>query len=247
MISGGAPLAKEIAIFFVGIGVPILEGYGLTETGPVLTINRLGESKPGTVGQALPNVALKVVHGEILAKGPNLMKGYFKNQEATDRVIQDGWFHTGDIGVLDGDQYLRITDRKKDLLITSGGKNIAPQPLENALKLSPLIEQAVVIGDKQNFISALLVPPWDTVADWAPAKAWPDDPKALVDHAPFLNAVQAEVDCYMDGFAHYEKVKKFTLLPRLLSVSENELTPSLKVKRRVVYEKYAQEIDAMYA
>ena len=248
LVSGGAPLAREIAEFFLGMGLKMLEGYGLTETSPVLTFNRPNKNKPGTVGPAIPGVEIKIADdGEILTRGPNLMTGYFKNPEATEEVIVDGWFHTGDIGVLDEDGYLKITDRKKDLIVTSGGKNIAPQPMESALKLSGLIEQAVVIGDKRNFITALLVPPWETVNDWAPARGWSKDPEALVKDEGFLKAIGEEVERQLKGFAHYEKVKKFSVIPKLLSIEDGELTPSMKVKRRVVNEKFKALIDGMYS
>ena len=248
LVSGGAPLAKEIAEMFLGIGLCILEGYGLTETSPVLCINRPEKNKPGTVGPPLPEVEIKIADdGEILAKGPNVMRGYYKNPEATAKAIVDGWFHTGDIGILDEDGYLRITDRKKDLLVTSGGKNIAPQPLESALKLSPFIEQAVVIGDKHNFISALLVPPWETVEEWAPMHGWPSDPHVLAKSPDFHATLEKEIARQLEDFAHYEKVKKFVVLPELLSIEGGELTPSMKVKRKVVTEKYAAEIESIYA
>lgn len=248
LVSGGAPLAKEIAEMFLGVGLVMLEGYGLTETSPVLCINRPEKNKPGTVGPPVPDVELKIAaDGEILAKGPNVMQGYYENPEATSKAIIDGWFHTGDIGVLDEDGYLRITDRKKDLIVTSGGKNIAPQPLESALKLSPLIEQAVVIGDKHNFISALLAPPWETVEEWAGARGWDTDPIKLSMDPKFHAAVEKEVARQLEDFAHYEKVKKFVILPELLSIEGGELTPSMKVKRKVVNEKYAAQIDSIYA
>ncbi len=247
-VSGGAPLSREVGELFLSLGVKLVEGYGLTETAPVLTFNTPIRNKPGTVGPPLEGVEIRIADdGEILARGPNVMKGYYKNPEATAEVIdEDGWFHTGDIGLLDEDNFLRITDRKKDIVITSGGKNIAPQPLENALKLSPLIEQAVVVADQRPFVAALLTPPWETLADWAPRNNWPEDPNELVRHQPFLEAMEIEVTQQMTEFAHYEKVKKFSVLPVPFSIETGELTPSLKVKRKVVYEKYAAEIDELY-
>jgi len=247
MSSGGAPLAKEIAELFLGLGMKLLEGYGLTETSPVLTTNRPEWNKPGTVGPAVDGVEIRIADdGEILARGANVMTGYYKDPEATEAVLKDGWFHTGDIGILDPDGFLRITDRKKDILITSGGKNVAPQPLENALKLSPLIEQAIVIGDRRNFITALLVPPLETIEDWAGARGWPTDPEALVEDPGFLAAIEAEVETRMAPFANYERIKKFRVLPRLFSMETGELTPSLKVKRKIVTEHYATAIDDLY-
>jgi len=248
MISGGAPLAPEIAELFLGMGLKMVEGYGLTETSPVLTINPVSHNKPGTVGPPLPDVEIMIADdGEILARGPNIMTGYFKNPEATAEVMEDGWFHTGDIGLLDQDGYLRITDRKKDIIVTSGGKNIAPQPLENALKLSSVIEQAVIIGDNRNFVSALIVPPWETIQDWAPGHQWPVTSEELVAHDGFKKFMNKEINQCMANFAHYEKVKKFEILAAPFTVETGELTPSMKVKRRVVNEKYQDVIDAIYA
>lgn len=247
MVSGGAPLSREVAELFLGMGLSISEGYGLTETSPVVAINRVDNNKPGTVGLPVDDVEIKIAEdGEILVKGPNVMVGYYNNPEATAKVLADGWFHTGDIGVIDEEGFLRITDRKKDLLVTSGGKNIAPQPLENALKLSPLIEQAVVLGDKRNFISALLVPPWETVEEWASAKGWPTDPLQLVEEPKFLSAMEAEVKKQMEGFAHFEQVKEFRVIPRLLTIEHNELTPSLKIRRRNINENFKELISSIY-
>jgi long-chain acyl-CoA synthetase len=247
-LTGGAPLAKEIGEFFTGFGIPLYEGYGLTETSPVVAVNVPGRNRPGTVGQPLRGVEVKIENdGEICIRGSNVMLGYYKNSEATEAAIINGWFHTGDIGILDEDRFLRITDRKKDLLVTSGGKNIAPQPLENALKLSPLIEHAVIIGDDRNFVSALIFPPWETVEEWAPAKNWTTDPEALVKNPEFIKAIEEEVNLYMKDFAHYEKVKKFRVLGTSLTVEGGELTPSMKIKRKVINERFAMEIDAIYS
>ncbi len=247
MSSGGAPLAKEIAELFLGLNMKLLEGYGLTETSPVLAVNRPDWNKPGTVGPAVDDVEIRIAEdGEILARGPNVMQGYYKDPEATAAALVDGWFHTGDIGQLDGDGFLRITDRKKDLLITSGGKNVAPQPLENALKLSPLIEQAVVIGDRRNFITALLVPPYETIEEWAPPRGWPTDPAALLTDQGFRAAIEAEVTAQMKPFANYERVKKFEILPAPFTIEKGELTPSLKVRRKNVIARYEAAIDGLY-
>lgn len=248
LVSGGAPLPKEIGEFFLSIGLKILEGYGLTETSPVLNVNRPGIIRPGTVGPVIKNVEIKIAEdGEILARGPNIMIGYYRNPEATKEVMEDGWFRTGDVGLITEEGCLKITDRKKEILVTSGGKNIAPQPIENALKLSPLIENAVAIGDKRKFISALIVPPWETVAEWAPKNGWPTDPDALVAHEGFRTALQREVDSFLKDFAHHEMVKKFEILPNAFSEEGGELTPSLKIKRRVINEKYGDIIEKMYA
>jgi len=247
-ISGGAPLSREVGELFLSVGVRLREGYGLTETSPVLAFNLPEQNKPGTVGPPVEGVELSIAEdGEILARGPNIMRGYYKNPEATAEAIdEDGWFHTGDIGLMDEDGFLRITDRKKDIVITSGGKNIAPQPLENALKLSPLIEHAVILADQRPFVSALIMPPWETIADWAPKNNWPTDPEQLAAHPPFLEAMEVEVQEQMKDFAHYEKVKKFAVVPAQFSIEGGELTPSLKIRRRNVTEKYREIIDKLY-
>lgn len=248
LISGGAPLSKEIGEFFLGIGIKILEGYGLTETSPVLSCNRPDRLRPGTVGPPIDNVEIRIAEdGEILARGPNIMMGYYNNVKATEETIIDGWLHTGDIGVIDNDGFLRITDRKKEIIVTSGGKNIAPQPIENAIKLSPLIENAVVIGDKRNYITALIVPPWETVETWAIQHHWPADPQELSSHAGFLKALRDEIDFNMRDFARYEKVKRFEVITEAFSIEGGELTPSLKIKRKIINQKYADLIDQLYA
>jgi long-chain acyl-CoA synthetase len=247
MVSGGAALPKEIAEVFIGIGLKITEGYGLTETSPVLAVNLANHIKPGTVGPALSNVEIKIAEdGEIICRGPNIMVGYYKNEEATKEAIQNGWFHTGDIGEFDQDGFLKITDRKKEILVTSGGKNVAPQPLESSLKLAPHIEQAVVVGDGRKFIAALVVPPWDTIADWAPRDGFSTNPKTLVQDEKFKALIEKEIQQQQKDFAGYEQVKKFVLLPQYLSEEGGELTPSMKVKRKVIKEKYAKQIDQMY-
>ena len=224
-VSGSAALSREIIEFFWSIGFTLLEGYGLTETSPVLTLNRPTSTRLGTVGQAIPGVELKIAaDGEILARGPNIMQGYYRKPEETAQVLQDGWLLTGDIGELDDGGFLKITDRKKDLLKTSGGKYIAPQPIENQLKLSPHILSAVVIADGRKFPSVLLVP--------APAST--------------REQVQAAVDGVNKDLAHHEQLKKFALLEKDFTIEAGELTPTMKVRRRVVEKKYAREIDALY-
>jgi len=199
------------------------------------------------VGPPIPNVEIRIADdGEILARGPNVMMGYYKNPEATEETIVDGWFHTGDIGELDGDGCLRITDRKKDIIVTSGGKNVAPQPIENSLKLSPLIEQAVLIGDQRKFISALIIPPWETVEKWAPLYAWPSEIATLVNHEGFRKGIEKEIERFSKDFSRFERVKKFEVLPDLLTLEKGELTPSLKVKRKVVVDHYKTIIEGIY-
>ncbi len=248
-VSGGAPLSKEIAEFFRAAGIAILEGYGLTETSPVISINPLEKNKLGTVGRAIPGVEVQIAaDGEILTRGPHVMKGYFKDDDATREVIEpSGWFHTGDVGMMDEDGYITITDRKKNILVTSGGKNVAPQPMENVLVTSKWIEQIVVIGDKRKFVSALIVPAFVNLEAWAKEKGL-----AYTDHESLITlpAVKELYDRViaesMEGFAQFEKVKKYILLSQEFTIESGELTPSLKVKRNVVEKRYAELIDAMY-
>jgi long-chain acyl-CoA synthetase len=249
-ISGGAPLAPEIAKFFYAAGLPILEGYGMTETSPVLAVNPLSRPKIGTVGPALPNVELRIAEdGEILARGPNVMKGYYNKPEATREALEpDGWLHTGDIGELDADGYLKITDRKKDIIVTAGGKNIAPQPIENLVKMNKFVENAVMIGDKRKFPMMLIVPNMAALTAWAAHRNLPtDDPTALLEHPDVVAKVEREVALNLRDLAHYETPKKFLLIPEDFTVESGELTPTLKVKRRVVEKKYREQIDKIYA
>ena len=249
-VSGAAPLSAEIAEFFASLGMIVLEAYGLTETSPALTTNKLEKFKFGNVGPAIPNVQLKIADdGEILAKGPNIMKGYYKDPEGTAEAIDsDGWFHTGDIGELDEDGYLKITDRMKSILVTSGGKNVAPAPLENALVLSPYIEQVMIIGDQRNFLSALLVPNFEKLEAFAKEKSIPSrDREALVKDPQVIELFEREVETAMEPFARYEQVRKFVLLPREFTIDEGELTPTLKVKRKVVFDHFGEEIESLYA
>ncbi|MBC8402780.1 MAG: long-chain fatty acid--CoA ligase, partial [Candidatus Marinimicrobia bacterium] len=245
-VSGGAPLSKEIGEFFASANIPILEGYGLTETSPVITCNRTELYKFGTVGCTIDGVEVKIAEdGEILCKGDNVMLGYYKNPEATTKTIDnDGWFHTGDVGHLDDENYLVITDRIKNLIVTSGGKNIAPAQLENALVLSKYIEQCLAIGDQRNFVSALIVPAQENLTTWAETQGIPsEDYKTLLAHPQVTALFEAEVEKSMEGFARYETIKKFALLPDLWTISGSEITPSLKVKRKVVLEKYADQVE----
>jgi long-chain acyl-CoA synthetase len=249
-VSGGAPLGREIAEFFWGAGVKIYEGYGLSETSPVITVNGPGRVKLGTVGRAVSGVEVKIAEdGEILARGPNIMKGYWNMPEATAEAIdQEGWFHTGDIGELDGEGFLRITDRKKELIVNAYGKNVAPAPIENSLKTSPYIGQAVVIGDRRKFISALLVPEFDHLKGWAEKQGLgtADVPKLLAE--PRVRELfAAEVATVNAGLPGYEKVVAWELLPQEFTLETGELTPTQKVKRRVINQKYGDVIDRLYA
>ena len=249
-VSGGAPLSPEIAEFFAAAGITILEGYGLSETSPVISVNPLERPKIGTVGPVLPGVEVKIANdGEILTRGPHVMKGYFKNEEATKEVMDDdGWFYTGDIGILDEENYLKITDRKKNIIVTSGGKNVAPQPLENVLVTSKWIEQILVIGDRQKFISALIVPSFPNLEAYANEKGlqW-DSREELIKLPEVKRLYDRVIEESMEGFAQFEKVKKYTLLAKEFTIEDDELTPSLKIRRNIVESRYTQLINRMYA
>jgi len=247
-ISGGAPLSKDIAEFFYALGLIIYEGYGLTETAPVLTVNQPGAVKFGTVGKPIPEVEIKIApDGEILARGPNVMKGYYKRESETREVFEGGWFHTGDIGYLDEDGFLVITDRKKDLIVTSGGKNVAPQPIENLLKTSPYISTVVVIGDRRRFISALVVPNFEKLEELARNLGIQyADRKELVGKEEIIKFIQSEIDRATSGLASYERIKKIALLDRDLEIEKGEITPTLKVRRAAVENRYRELIDRLY-
>jgi long-chain acyl-CoA synthetase len=248
-VSGGAPLGRDLGLFFGAVGLPILEGYGLTETSPVIAVNLPDRMKPGTVGAPLDGVEVKIAaDGEILVRGPNVMKGYYKKPEATAEAIDpEGFFHTGDIGLVDADGFLAITDRKKDILVTSGGKNIAPQPLENRLKADKFFTEVVMIGNQRNFPAALVVPNFELVEKWSREKglafAQRED---LVTRPEVVAFYQARVEELLPDVAPFERIKKLCLLPREFSLEAGELTPTLKVKRRVIEKKYKDLIDRMY-
>jgi len=254
-VSGGAALSPRIMDFFWSMGVPIYEGYGLTETSPVLTINRKGEVKAGSVGRPILDTwegqpFLKLSgDGEILVRGPNIMAGYWRNEEATREAIDaDGYFHTGDIGQLDEQGRVLITDRKKDILVTSGGKNVAPQPIENLLRMDKYISQVVLIGDGRNYIVALVVPHFPVLRRWAAYKglAFTDDASlAALPQAAFK--IQRRVERVNATLSNFERVRKVFLVDRELSVEEGFLTPSLKIKRRAIAEAFAERIDELYA
>jgi long-chain acyl-CoA synthetase len=253
-VSGGAPLGGKIMEFFWILGIPILEGYGLTETSPIITVNRFGEVVPGCVGRPLytewngrPFVKI-AEDGEILCQGPNVMLGYWNNEKATQEAIDtDGYFHTGDIGHFDDQGRLYITDRKKELIVTSGGKKVAPQPIENLLKVDKYISQAVLIGDKRNFISALIVPNFDSLARWAGYKKITFKTHAELIQNPLVIAkVGSRVERVNERLSNYERVKKMVLLDQEMTLEGGQLTPSLKVKRRVVNQMYAKQIEGLY-
>jgi long-chain acyl-CoA synthetase len=247
-VSGGAPLSRDIAEFFHAIGLVILEGYGLTETAPVVACNTFTKLRFGTVGPPVPGVEVTIAQdGEILARGDNVMKGYFKRDADTAEALAGGWFHTGDIGFIDGDGFLTITDRKKDLIVTAGGKNVAPQPIENLIRQSPYIAQAVVVGASRKFISALIVPQFEKVEAYAKEKGIAYfSPAELCGRAEIRELLMREIDRFTPGLAPYEKIKKIALLDRDFEIEQGELTPTLKVKRTQVEKKYKDLIDALY-
>ena len=246
-VSGGAPLSGDVAEFFYAIGITILEGYGLTETSPVLTCNTFDRMKFGTVGPPVPEVEIKIApDGEILAKGPNVMKGYYKKEQETREAMEGGWFHTGDIGHFDEEGFLVITDRKKDILITAGGKNVSPQPIENTLKANPYVQTAVVVGGGRKFISALIVPNFDKLEAYARANGIPfGSRKELVEREEITSFMLAEVNRATPNLASYERIKKIVLLDRDFD-ADTELTPSLKVKRHIVEKVFKPLIDLLY-
>ena len=248
-ISGGAPLSREIALFFGAVGLPILEGYGLTETSPVITVNTPQRLKPGTVGPPIDGVEVKIAFdGEILTRGPHVMKGYYRKPEATAEAIdKDRFFHTGDIGVIDQDGFLVITDRKKDILVTSGGKNIAPQPIENRLKANPFIAEVVMVGNQRHFPAALVVPNFEALEKWARAKGLPTEShEALVARSEVKEHYAREIERLSGDLAPFERIKKIVVLAHEFTLEAGELTPTLKVKRRVVEKKYKDVIDRLY-
>jgi len=246
--SGGGPLSRELAEFFGGVGVKICEGYGLTESSPTICVNRIDSIGYGTVGPTIPGVEVKIApDGEILCRGPLVMKGYFGKEKETAEAIVEGWLHTGDIGVLDEDGFLAITDRKKDIIVTAGGKNVAPQLIENTLKTDPFISQIVIHGDKRKFLSALIVPNFEQLEPWAREHRLSFDSRAeLVGMREVHDLIEQRLTEKLRDFARYEQIRRFTLLDREFSMGSGEVTPSLKIKRKVVAERYADLIEAMY-
>ncbi len=247
--SGGAPLPKELGEFFFALGIKIIEGYGLTETSPIITVNPPNKFKFGTVGKPVPGCELKIASdGEILARGPMIMKGYYKKPEATKEVIDDnGWFHSGDIGFIDEEGYLHITDRKKDIIVTAGGKNIAPQPIENRLKMNKYIEEVVIIGDRKPYCVALIVPSFEVLEDMAKKEGIAYSSKEELLESPRIKTVIDEAIAEVNrGLARYETIKKFALIPTLFTQETGELTPTLKVKRWAVEKKYKDIVKQLY-
>ena len=250
VVSGGAPLSADLAAFFIGAGVEILEGYGLTETSPVIAVNRPDKRRIGTVGPIIPGVEVKIApDGEILSRGPHIMKGYWNNPEATAQAIDEqGWFHTGDIGEIDSDGFLKITDRKKDILINAYGKNIAPQPLEALLKSSPYVGTPVLIGDRRKFLIALIVPNFEKLEREATTMGVQFKSREdLVSDTRIKSLIQDEIDRFNQNLDRQEKIRRFALLSRDFTIEDDEITPSLKVKRKVIDKKYKNVIDELYA
>jgi len=248
-ITGGAPLTPEIGDFLRSIRLSVIEGYGLTETAPIICLNKPNANRSGSVGQPIDcNEVMISENGEILVRGDNVTQGYFKDSKQTKETIdKDGWFHTGDLGSLDEDNFLTITGRLKNLMVTSGGKNISPQMLENALLTSPWIEQVMVVGNGKNFVSALIVPSIDKINAWFTDKKQSIPPLAdAIENPEIIELIQQDIDERMAPFSRYEKVKKFTLLSEPFSMEKCELTPTLKVKRNIVEKHYSDVINTMY-
>ncbi|PZD77924.1 long-chain fatty acid--CoA ligase [Mesonia sp. K7] len=249
--SGSAALQPRLARIFNAAGIKVMEGYGLTETSPVISVNDVRDRgfKIGTVGRAIPETEVKIAEdGEILIAGPQVMQGYYKDEEKTKEVLYDGYFHTGDIGEVDNDGFLKITDRKKEMFKTSGGKYIAPQIIENTLKQSRFIEQVMVIGEGEKMPAAIIQPNFEFVEDWAKRKKIDigNSPRDYVNNTSVKDRIQQEVDFYNEKFGKWEKIKKFELTPDVWSVEEGHLTPTMKMKRKIILEKYKDIYDNIY-
>ena len=246
-VTGAAPIAPDILEFFYACGVPVLEGYGMTETATAATYSTVSEHKFGTVGRPFPGCEVRIAEdGEILVKGPNIFKGYYRNDDASFGAVVDGWLHTGDLGSIDDDGYVRITGRKKDIIITAGGKNLTPANIENDLKSSRWISQAVMHGDRRPYPVALITLDEEEIGPWAKERGLPEDLGSLAGHEEVRALIQAELDRANAKYAQVEQVKRFAILDHDLSQETGELTPTLKVKRNVVNEKYAELLDSLY-
>jgi long-chain acyl-CoA synthetase len=248
-ISGGAPLGRELAEWFATVGIRIHEGYGLTETSPVIAVNTPINHRIGTVGKILPNIDVRIAEdGEILVRGPSVFKGYWNRPEETQNAFEDRWFKTGDIGQIDADGYLSVTDRKKELIKTSGGKFIAPQPIENSLKLNPLIGTAVILGDKRKFAFVIISPNFQILEDWARTNGIAFSSRAELVANPKVQALyEGIVEEINQNLARFEKLKKVLLVPDEFTADNGALTPTLKLRRRVIEERYRAQIDELYA
>ncbi len=247
-VSGAAPINPEILSFFDAAGVLVLEGWGMTETSTAATISTPEDFRIGTIGKPFPGCEVRIADdGEILVRGPNVFQGYYKNEEATRETIVDGWLHTGDLGEIDPDGFIKITGRKKDIIITAGGKNITPANLEAEIKQHPLVSQCVVVGDRRPYLVALVTLDPEEIAKFAQENDLPADPEQLAANPEVRAAIEAHVDKINEKFARVEQVKKIKILPHDLSQEGGELTPTMKVKRAVVAEKYADEVERLYA
>jgi len=249
LVSGGAALPEDLARIYIGAGIPIVQGYGLTETSPVITTSRIDEIHVGTVGTAIPNVEMRIAEdGEIEVRGPNVMRGYYNKPEETRAVFtSDGWFKTGDIGTIDEQGYLRITDRKKELFKTSGGKYISPQPIEQAIKGSRFVSQVVLIGAERKFPAALIVPVWEQLESYCKLKGIEFKSRSELCHHPrIIDLLQRQIEGLTPDLAKYERIKKVALLENEFTIEGGELTPTLKVKRRVIDQKYRDVIEKLY-
>ncbi len=248
-VSGGAALPQSIAEFFHAAGILILEGYGLTETSPVISMNHPAQWKFGSVGVPVPGVEVQIAEdGEILTRGPHVMKGYFNNESATAEVINgEGWFHTGDIGIIDEDGFVKITDRKKNIIVLSNGKNVAPQPIESELVQSPFINQIILVGNERKNLAALIVPNFDALKAWAAENnVATDDLATMLETREVKQLIQREIRSRLTDFADFEQVRRFTLLDKEFSQEADEMTPTLKLKRNVIIERYEEAIEKMY-
>jgi long-chain acyl-CoA synthetase len=248
-ISGGAPLGRELAEWYAAAGIRIHEGYGLTETSPVIAVNTPANHRIGTVGKTLPNLEVRIAEdGEILVRGPSVFKGYWNRPEETANALSNGWFKTGDIGNIDADGYLSVTDRKKDLIKTSGGKFIAPQPIENSLKLNPLVGNAAILGDKRKFASVIISPNFPALEDWARAHEIAFSSRAdLIANPQVIKLYDEIVEVINQPLARFEKLKRVLLVPDEFTVENGILTPTMKIRRRVIEDRYRSQIDDIYA
>ena len=250
IVTGGAACQVRLIRIFTAGKITIMEGYGLTETSPVISVNRYNveDRKFGTVGPLISDVQVKIAEdGEILCKGPNIMMGYYKRPDLTTEVITDGWFHTGDIGTIVEDRFLKITDRKKELFKTSGGKYVAPLPIENKMKESPFIEQVMVVGPERKFVGALIIPSFPNLKDWARQNGVADSGNEdLLRNPKVIELYKDLVESFNKFFNHVEQIKKFELLPNEWSVDSGELTPKMSMRRKVITEKYKDAIERIY-
>ena len=249
LVSGGAALPEDLGYIYFGAGIPIIQGYGLTETSPVITTSHLDALRIGTVGTPIPNVDIRIAaDGEIEVRGPNIMRGYYNKPEETRAVFtDDGWFKTGDIGAMDADGYLTITDRKKELFKTSGGKYISPQPIEQAIKASRFVNQVVLVGSERKFPAALIVPNWEQLESYCKLKGIQvQNRRELCEHPRIIDLLERQIDRLTPNLARYEKIKKVALLENEFTIEGGELTPTLKIKRRVIDQKYRDVIEKFY-